>query len=135
MSSYIIVLFRFLLWDLLAHENSLEVVDKHWRPQWTMCPYCSLNFVVYAKMETLTEDVDYFTSLANISSRILVNDLCPNSLSSTLQLTPYSKGIMVWYSCCAFSDTIGLLSSYCLSLLTFYVVYHVTFYSRNSFKK
>ena len=44
-----------------------------------MCPYCSLNFVVYAKMETLTEDVDYFVSLANISSRILVNDLCLNT--------------------------------------------------------
>ena len=47
-----------------------ENVDQHWRPQHLSCPFCSLDFSVYAHMEELSEDSVYFFTKANLTSMI-----------------------------------------------------------------
>ena len=37
------------------HQNPIRV-DQHWQPQHRDCPFCLLNFTVYAKMEGLDQD-------------------------------------------------------------------------------
>ena len=48
-------------------------VDQHWRPQHLSCPFCSLEFTVYARMEDLDQDSLYFFTKANLTSLIDVN--------------------------------------------------------------
>ena len=48
----------FILDDL--KKRGPENVDQHWRPQHLSCPFCSLDFTVYAHMEELSEDSAYF---------------------------------------------------------------------------
>lgn len=49
---------RFILDQL--REIGADRVDAHWRPQYLSCPFCLLNFSVYAHMEELNEDSLYF---------------------------------------------------------------------------
>ena len=48
----------FILDDL--KKRGAKYVDQHWRPQHLSCPFCSLDFTVYAHMEELSEDSAYF---------------------------------------------------------------------------
>ena len=37
----------------------LEKIDTHWRPQWTFCPFCSLQFDLVGKLEDFESDFQY----------------------------------------------------------------------------
>ena len=58
----------FILDDL--EKRGPENVDHHWRPQHLSCPFCSLDFTVYAHMEELSEDSAYFFTKANLTKLI-----------------------------------------------------------------
>lgn len=58
---------RFVLDDL--HKNQ-HAVDQHWRPQHLSCPFCFLEFSVYARMEELDQDSVYFFSQSHLTSRV-----------------------------------------------------------------
>jgi len=45
-------------------------VDQHWRPQYLSCPFCLLQFSVYAHMEDLNEDSLYFFYKSGLLSRV-----------------------------------------------------------------
>ena len=45
-------------------------VDQHWRQQHLSCPFCLLEFSVYARMEELDQDSLYFFSTANLTTSI-----------------------------------------------------------------
>ena len=45
-------------------------LDPHWRPQYLGCPFCLLDFSVYARMEELDQDSLYFFSKSNLTSRV-----------------------------------------------------------------
>ena len=47
-----------------------EGVDQHWRPQHFSCPFCLLEFTVYARMEELDQDSLYFFSTANLTTSV-----------------------------------------------------------------
>lgn len=48
-------------------------VDQHWRPQSAACPFCLLQFSIYARMEELNEDSLYFFIKSGLISRHNVN--------------------------------------------------------------
>lgn len=50
--------------------KSVARANQHWRPQHHECPFCLVNFTVYAKMEELDEDAKYFVTAANLTSRV-----------------------------------------------------------------
>ena len=54
---------RFILGSLYSLSSP---PNPHWQPVWQLCPVCSLNFTVYAKMENMKEDAQYFKLLANV---------------------------------------------------------------------
>ena len=41
--------------------------DPHWKPMHLQCPFCLLNFTVYAKVEEMKEDAAYFAIKANMT--------------------------------------------------------------------
>ena len=51
------------------HQNPIQV-DQHWRPQYRDCPFCLLNFTVYAKMEELDQDSLFFMKHSNLSTKL-----------------------------------------------------------------
>ena len=53
--------------------------DPHWRPQHLQCPFCLLNFTVYAKMEELQENTVYFVLKSNLQKKMDI-DLKKNSM-------------------------------------------------------
>jgi len=58
---------RFVLDDLKSKGAD---VDQHWRQQHLSCPFCLLEFSVYARMEELDQDSLYFFSTANLTTSI-----------------------------------------------------------------
>ena len=44
-------------------------VNAHWKPIFEQCPLCSLNFSVYAKMENMEEDIQFFKTLAKVEDK------------------------------------------------------------------
>ena len=36
-------------------ESASRLADQHWRPQHGECPFCLLNFTVYARVEEMQE--------------------------------------------------------------------------------
>ena len=48
----------FILDDLKKYGP--QNVDQHWRPQHLSCPFCTLPFTVYSRMEELSQDSVYF---------------------------------------------------------------------------
>ena len=55
----------FILDDL--KKRGPTYVDQHWRPQHLSCPFCSLDFTVYAHMEELSEDSAYFFTKVDLT--------------------------------------------------------------------
>ena len=53
--------------------------DPHWRPQHLQCPFCLLNFTVYAKMEELQENTIYFILKSKLKKKLEL-DLKKNSM-------------------------------------------------------
>ena len=70
------VLLRFVLANLWSSRvGQRGFADRHFMPQWVQCPYCSLNFTVLARIETLEQDEHYFANVANITSKIEVANI------------------------------------------------------------
>ena len=44
-------------------------MDAHWRPQHLSCPFCLLQFSVYARVEDMAEDTTYFFLKAGLKDR------------------------------------------------------------------
>ena len=44
--------------------------NVHWRPQYTGCPYCHINYQVIGKAETFADDVRYIVLKQNLTSLI-----------------------------------------------------------------
>jgi len=44
--------------------------DQHWRHQHQSCPFCLLNFSIYARVEELGEDTLYFILKAGLSDKL-----------------------------------------------------------------
>ena len=50
----------------------LNELDVHWRPQYSMCPYCLLNFSVYSLLEENDKDSYYFFKKAGLLEKVNV---------------------------------------------------------------
>ena len=46
-------------------------MDPHWRPHYASCPFCQLNFIVYARLEDMAEDTAYFLLKSHLTSRVV----------------------------------------------------------------
>ena len=44
--------------------------NVHWRPQYTGCPYCHIDYQVIGKAETFADDVKYIVLKRNLTSLI-----------------------------------------------------------------
>ena len=53
--------------DTLKEERN---IDQHWKHQHFFCPFCSLNFTVYAKVEEMQEDSAYFWLKSNLTDKV-----------------------------------------------------------------
>jgi hypothetical protein len=51
--------------------NDGEETNPHWLPQYKSCPFCSVNFTVYSKMEEMREDTAYVMYKAKLFGKIL----------------------------------------------------------------
>jgi hypothetical protein len=51
----------YLLWC-----QAILSVDSHWRPQWTFCPFCSVQFDMIGKMENFRNEFNFFTEMLGI---------------------------------------------------------------------
>ena len=49
--------------------------NDHWRPQYTNCPYCHIDYQVIGKLETFADDVKYIVLKRNLTSLIPLEDL------------------------------------------------------------
>jgi len=58
---------RYILDDLGSNPRS---VDQHWRPQHRACPFCLLQFNVYAHMEELHDDSLYFFKKSELIEKV-----------------------------------------------------------------
>ena len=82
--------------DNLKSRGS-ENVDVHWRPQHLSCPFCLLQFSVYARVEDMAEDTTYFFLKAGLKdrfnkSKINTSDYNKGSLlKSSLTLKPFFR--------------------------------------------
>ena len=47
-------------------------LDPHWKPMHLQCPFCLLDFTVYAKVEELEEDTAYFSLKSNLTQKFNV---------------------------------------------------------------
>ena len=50
---------------LLHNSNS----DEHWMAQSRHCPFCTVNFTIYAQVEDTLEDTAYFLLKTNTQDR------------------------------------------------------------------
>ena len=67
---------RYVLERLRTNKRQ---TDPHWRPQHLQCPFCLVNFTVYAKMEELQENTVYFSLRSNLKHKLDL-DLKKNSM-------------------------------------------------------
>jgi hypothetical protein len=51
--------------------NDGDETNPHWLPQYKSCPFCSVNFTVYSKMEEMREDTAYVMYKAKLFGKIL----------------------------------------------------------------
>lgn len=61
---------RFVLDDLKSGDDNVPQQYLHWRPQYTVCPFCALNFRIYSHLEENDEDTIYFYTKSGLSSVI-----------------------------------------------------------------
>ena len=50
-----------------------DKLNVHWAPQYTMCPYCLLNFTVYSFLPENTEDAIYFFKKAGLLDKVEIS--------------------------------------------------------------
>ena len=60
--------------------------NRHWRPQYALCPFCSLEFDYIGSVENMNKDVDYLSVLlgfkVGLQHSIVINSLtiiCTNT--------------------------------------------------------
>ena len=83
-------LFRLVLANLWnSRVGQRGFADRHFMPQWVQCPYCSLNFTVHARIETLEQDELYFANQANITTKIKVITPPSKNQCSKHHFSPY----------------------------------------------
>lgn len=79
---------EFSLWivDKLDKQSVFDQrirLDYHWRPQSELCPFCTYNFSVYAKVETLQSDNFYiFNKVNNLYSEVSSSDIIVELLTN-----------------------------------------------------
>jgi hypothetical protein len=39
--------------------QEIDQIDSHWRPQWTFCPYCSLDFDLIGRLEDFQSEFEF----------------------------------------------------------------------------
>ena len=53
--------------------------NRHWRPQYALCPFCSLEFDYIGSVENMNKDVDYLSGLlgfkVGLQHSIVINSL------------------------------------------------------------
>jgi hypothetical protein len=60
-----------LLYVLESLTYDGDNANPHWLPQFESCPFCSVNFTVYSKMEEMGEDTAYVMHKAKLFGKIL----------------------------------------------------------------
>ena len=58
---------KYVLDENKIHQDVFKV-NEHWRPQAYTCPFCSFNYTVYGKFESLHEDSAYILQKTNLTS-------------------------------------------------------------------
>ncbi len=66
----------FVAWNLRGKA------DPHWTPQYRLCPFCEAQYDVYAKMEELDVDSEYFLLKTDASERIATRQFVNPSLQA-----------------------------------------------------
>ena len=51
----------------LADSVGIENLNKHLRPMWTMCPFCSIPFDFIGHLEDMDEDVTFILNTMNLT--------------------------------------------------------------------
>ena len=58
---------RYLIED--AKENGPLTFNRHWRPQYGLCPFCSMNFDYIGPVEKMNKHVDFLAELLGFKVR------------------------------------------------------------------
>jgi len=65
---------HFILDDFISEQNGVTLNHRgHWKPQHLSCPFCGLEFTVYARLEELDQDKAYFFQRANLTNIVNTN--------------------------------------------------------------
>ena len=51
-------------------DNGPHNLDRHFAPQYSVCPFCRLHFDVIAKVENLNRDMNYILDFAAGQTRV-----------------------------------------------------------------
>ena len=46
-----------------AENNGPLILNRHWRPQYALCPFCSMNFDYIGKIEHMNSHVNFLSDL------------------------------------------------------------------------
>ena len=58
---------EFIAYVLSEGNKFIGIMDEHWQPQVALCPFCSFDYKVYGKFDTLEEDTAYILHKANLT--------------------------------------------------------------------
>ena len=62
-----------LIDHILRSSPTDQEVDLHLQPQFSMCPFCAVNFTVYSRVEQLAEDEEYVFRRSKIPEKKIKN--------------------------------------------------------------
>ena len=62
-------------------ENSPLSLNPHFKPQYTLCPFCSVDFDFVGDLKYMKEDIEYLGKLLNIQKQVTLFNMNENSHS------------------------------------------------------
>ena len=75
---------------LSFHPSSPEII-LHLQPQFSMCPFCSMNFTMYSRVEQLDDDSEFIFRQAKISEKKV-----KNLISGKRRWKSFERDLLFW---------------------------------------
>ena len=67
-----------------ANQQNWYNINRHWRPQIAICPFCAFDFKVYGKFDTYEEDTAYILHKTNLTHLLSVGNANVNPKKTKL---------------------------------------------------
>ena len=62
-------------------ENGALTLNPHFKPQYALCPFCSVDFDFVGDLKYMKEDIEYLGKLLNIQKQVTLSNMNENSHS------------------------------------------------------